>query len=75
LKREWDRCNKIIVSDILTKILDAAKKWQEIHEYSALSDCENRTKAFLKLVSVTKALSYLVSDTGANKSKVSDLKF
>ena len=60
---------------ILKQDFRCSQKWQEMHEYSALSDCENRTKAFLKLVSVTKALSYFVSDMGANKLKVSDLKF
>ena len=35
---------------------------------------ENRTKAFLKLVSGTEALSLFVSETGVNKVKVSDMK-
>ncbi len=39
----------------------------------ALSDCKNRTKAFLKLVRATKALSCLVSDADAIKVIVSDL--
>ena len=41
----------------------------------ALSDCKNRTKAFLKLVRATKALSCLLSDADAIKLKVSDLTF